>query len=355
MGGDFPGSPKPMTNIRPYDKGIVTWLLAGCLLIFSMVIIGGITRLTGSGLSITEWNVLMGALPPVTQENWQELYEKYRQSPQFQKVNYDMDMGAFKSIFWWEYLHRLTGRLTGIVFIVPFFYFLLRKRLDKALIRKSVFVFLLGGLQGFIGWYMVKSGLVDNPRVSHYRLALHLFTAFLTYSFILWFALDEIYPRTGTGKPKLPAGMRVFAATLLPLALLQIVYGAFVAGLHAGKIYNTFPKMGEDWIPSAVTAMSSFGSNITENLAGVQFVHRILAGGLSCLLIAFWWLTRKYNLSGREKISVNISVITLIVQYTLGVITLLYAVPVVMGVLHQAGAFVLLTALVFMNHRLNKG
>ncbi|MGI8892455.1 MAG: COX15/CtaA family protein, partial [Bacteroidia bacterium] len=230
-------------------KIIVTWLLTGCFLIFVMVLVGGVTRLTGSGLSITEWNVLMGAVPPLNEHEWQITFAKYQQTPQYLKENYHFTLAEFKSIFWWEYIHRLLGRFIGIVFLIPFIFFLVKKWLPKPLILKLTLIFFLGGLQGFIGWYMVQSGLIDNPSVSHFRLALHLVTAFLTFGFTLWVALDIIYPgvRINASALKVPL---IFSA----LVLLQIIYGAFVAGLKAGFIYTTFPLMGDYLIPPGLNA-----------------------------------------------------------------------------------------------------
>jgi len=231
------------------DKSIIIWLLSGCLLIYLMVVVGGITRLSGSGLSITEWNVIMGAVPPLSQQDWQDTYQKYQQSPQFQKVNYDMKLDEFKSIFFWEYLHRLIGRLLGIVFIIPFFYFLVKKKLESNLIKKLLVIFLLGGLQGFIGWYMVKSGLIDNPHVSHYRLATHLITAFITFGFTFYVALGLIYEPFGSAQGSLSevqgslsttrrslSGAEMNKSTnssiiylsriLLLLGIIQIIYGS---------------------------------------------------------------------------------------------------------------------------------
>src|SRR5436190_8910788 len=224
------------------NKPIILWLLSGCILIFLMVVIGGITRLTGSGLSITEWNVVMGAIPPLNDTQWNEAFDKYKAIPQFQKLNYSFSLDDFKKIFFWEYLHRLVGRLVGIVFLLPFIYFLITKQLDKPMIRKAIFLFALGGLQGFLGWFMVKSGLSERTSVSHYRLAIHLVAAFITFAFTLWYALELIYmnEKRNSLLRKNYSGITRF---LFATVLLQVIYGAFVAGLHAGKFANTFPTM----------------------------------------------------------------------------------------------------------------
>ena len=335
-------------NKRP----IIIWLLVGCLLIFSMVIVGGITRLTSSGLSITEWNVIMGTIPPLHQNEWQQAFEKYQQSPQFQKINFDMELSQFKSIFWWEYTHRLIGRFIGIVFIIPFFYFLFTKKLDNPLIKKLVFIFLLGGLQGFIGWYMVKSGLINNPHVSHYRLATHLITAFITYGFTFWIALDLTYANQNSKFKIQNSKLKLLTTIILLIVILQVIYGAFVAGLHAGKIYNTFPKMGNEWMPDAVNTMIPYWKNLTENLAGVQFLHRGIAWILTVLIFALWFVARKYPLTKPQRGAVNLLMMVLVFQFTLGILTLLYAVPITLAVLHQTGAFFLFSSAIFLNHQL---
>jgi len=318
-----------------------------------MVVIGGITRLTHSGLSITEWNLIMGTIPPLSDDNWKVVYEKYQQTPEFQKINYDMTLSEFKYIFFWEYIHRLIGRMIGVVFLIPFIYFVIRKRLDKDMMRKAIYLFLLGGIQGFIGWFMVYSGLQENPHVSHYRLAMHLITAFITFGFTLWFALDLIYPlKKENSIPAKDNILYKLSKTILIVICVQIIYGAFVAGLHAGKVYTTFPKMGEEWIASAINALQPFWRNFTENLAGVQFIHRTIAYLLVTLIGLFWYISTKFDLSKRQRISVKILFFGLVYQFTLGVFTLIYSVPVVLGVLHQMGAFFLFTAAVYMMHSL---
>ena len=317
---------------------IVVWLLTGCLLIFLMVIIGGITRLTGSGLSITEWNVVMGTIPPINHQDWQIAFEKYQQSPQFQKVNFDMKLEDFKSIFLWEYIHRLLGRLIGLVFLIPFLYFLITKKLEKSLIRKLLLLFALGGLQGFLGWFMVKSGLVNNPHVSHYRLAIHLLMAFITFGLTFWIALGLIYPHASTQPSAPPKIIKTTSRVILLLVIVQIIYGAFVAGLHAGRIYNTFPKMGNEWIAEAVTALEPFWRNLTENLAGVQFVHRCIAWILIGSIFLLWLLARNTHLTSTQKKGINALLIIVILQFCLGVFTLFFAVPIILAVLHQVGA-----------------
>ncbi|MFI5148174.1 MAG: COX15/CtaA family protein [Bacteroidia bacterium] len=332
-------------------KAIVVWLLSGCVLVFLMVVIGGITRLTGSGLSITEWNVIMGAIPPMNVHDWQLAFEKYQLSPQFQKVNFGMSLSEFKSIFLWEYVHRLTGRITGIVFLIPFLFFLFRKKISKPLFIQLILLFGLGALQGFLGWFMVRSGLVNNPHVSHYRLALHLFTAFITFGFTFWIALNILFPN----KSDTHSGLRRLTAFLLLLLLLQIIYGALVAGLHAGLTYNTFPKMGDHWIAPGLSALTPVWKNLFENMVCVQFIHRCIAWVLIALSL---WVLLKIRNAGLSRIqhkAVSFFCVALGMQFVLGVCTLLFFVPVPLAVIHQAGAFALFTSLLYLQHRLGSG
>lgn len=337
-----------MNSMQKRDRGVAIWLFSGCFLIFVMVVLGGITRLTGSGLSITEWNVLMGAFPPMNDTEWTELFNKYQQSPQFHKVNAHMNVDEFKGIFWWEYIHRLTGRLLGVVFIVPFIWFTLRRRFDKSMMRKALFLFALGGLQGLLGWLMVKSGLVDNPYVSHYRLAIHMITAFITFGFTFWFGLEQWNGVIVQRKSFVPRSISSLATVLMIVLMLQIVYGAFVAGLHAGLIYTTFPDMNGQFIPDEIGKLTPFWRNLTENHAGVQFVHRSIAYLVTLLTLLLWWRIRKDPNALQLKPTGNFLLGAIALQFTLGVFTLLFAVPVSLGVLHQMGAFVLFAAMVYV-------
>jgi cytochrome c oxidase assembly protein subunit 15 len=316
-----------------------------------MVIIGGITRLTHSGLSITEWNLIMGTIPPLNDADWQDAFQKYQQTPEFQKINFDMPLEEFKYIFFWEFIHRFIGRMIGVVFLIPFIYFVARKRFDKEMMRKALFLFLLGGLQGVIGWYMVYSGLQNDPHVSHYRLAMHLITAFITFGFTLWFALDLIYPINKEYSVHTKDNtLYKLTKIILGIVCVQIIYGAFVAGLHAGKVYTTFPKMGEEWIASAVNAMQPMWRNFTENLAGVQFIHRTIAWLLVTLTGMYWFISTRFDLSKRQRNAITILVCVLVYQFLLGVFTLIYSVPVTLGVLHQMGAFFLFTSVIYLMH-----
>lgn len=333
------------------NKPIIIWLLTGCLLIFLMVIIGGITRLTNSGLSMVDWNPIMGFIPPMSDLSWNEAFDKYKQYPEYQLVNYHFTLDEFKSIFFWEYFHRLIGRVIGVVFLLPFIYFLIRKQLSKKLILQCLILFGMGGLQGFIGWWMVKSGLVKDPDVSHFRLAIHLITAFLTFAYTFWVALGLMYEDKKTLDFKT---LRAILHFIFGVTVLQIIYGAFVAGLNAGFVMNTFPKMGDQWINDSVTALSPTWLNFVEGIGGVQFIHRYLAYLVVGLIIYFVVRSRKYELSVRQKKSTNILLYAVLFQFLLGVFTLILSVPVWLGVLHQLGAFLLLTAIVFSMHAYKK-
>lgn len=346
------------------NKIIIYWLFTGCLLIFLMVIIGGITRLTGSGLSITEWKVVTGTFPPMNESQWQQEFYKYQQSPQFKIINTHFTVEDFKGIYWWEYLHRLIGRLIGLIFLIPFIYFLVKKWVDKKLLPKLIIIFCLGGLQGTVGWLMVATGLQTAPHVSHFALAAHLTVAFITFAYIFWVALDLIFenktaaalPAVQPTKSVTTQNLSKLALVLLILLFVQIIYGAFVAGLKAGLVYNTWPKMGDEWVATSVSY--TFGkdglSSLVFNLASVQFVHRTVAIILF-VFVSVLWLKRNrdvYNLSLQQRYALSIAMAVVLLQFILGVFTLIYAVPIWLGVFHQSGAFVLLGAVVYLLHRL---
>ena len=332
-----------------WSSPLIIWLLTGCILVFAMVVVGGITRLTGSGLSITEWNVIMCALPPLQESEWQLAFEKYQASPQFQQQNFHFVLDDFKQIFWWEYIHRLLGRVIGLVVLIPFCWFLIKKQISGALTYRLLFIFFLGGFQGFLGWYMVKSGLVDDPRVSHYRLAAHLLTALATFGFIYHTVLGLLFPIKKLTTGALP-GIYRLSLFLFIILTLQLTYGAFVAGLKAGLVYNTFPKMGDEWVAASVgMAFEKDGLvSLLDNLASVQFIHRTLAYALVVeYLVLLFNLSRLKVVRPEVKAAIHLTGFVLIVQFLLGVFTLLYRVPVAWGVIHQAGAFLLLTAMLY--------
>jgi len=334
--------------MKKENRPIVIWLLTGCLLIFIMVAIGGMTRLTHSGLSMVEWN-LFGSAPPSTEAHWETLFDKYKQYPEYQQVNFNFSLEEFKRIFWWEYIHRQFGRFMGLVFIIPFVWFWMKGKLSKSLKPKLIFMLFLGGGQGLLGWYMVQSGLKQMPDVSHYRLAMHLITAFLTFAYTFWVALGLIYPK----KVASPKGMKKLIVWTFVLLVVQIIWGAYVAGLNAGKMYNTWPMMGDDWIPEAVTAMKPLWHNFVEGIAGVQFIHRYLAYVVYALVVYLFVKGRKLDVSNSQRKGLSFLFFAVNLQFILGVFTLLYAVPVSLGLLHQLGAFVLLGGMVYSLHRFN--
>ncbi|UZH54828.1 COX15/CtaA family protein [Salinimicrobium tongyeongense] len=334
------------------NKKVVYWLYTGCFLIFVMVVVGGITRLTNSGLSISDYKLITGTIPPLTEEQWIEEFEFYKQFPEYQKLHYHFTLEDFKGIYFWEWLHRLIGRLIGLVFIIPFLYFLITKQLTKPTIYKSIVLLFLGGFQGFLGWYMVKSGLVDMPAVSHYRLAAHLTTAFLTFAYCFWVAMDLVYPK----KKEINKGFRNLVWAGMAVLLLQIIWGAFVAGLDAGWIHNFWPKMtGGEWVHETVyIEQNPLWRNFIEGKSGVQFVHRYLAYGVVAIILFIWYKSRNLQLTIPQQKGINWLVGLVFLQFLLGVLTLIYAVPLWLGVAHQVGAFFLLTAMTFTLHRFSR-
>ena len=335
--------------MKTANKQIAIWLLTGCFLIFIMVLVGGITRLTGSGLSITEWKPIMGAIPPLNDAEWNIAFQKYQQIPQFQKINYHFDLNDFKTIFWWEFIHRLIGRLIGIVFLIPFFYFLVKRKFQKPMINKVLFLFLLGALQGFLGWFMVSSGLAERTSVSHIRLAIHLMTAFITFAFTFYYALELIYE--DVQKKKITPEsfyFKNFNGLIFSLLIVQIIYGAFVAGLHAGKLHNTFPLMSGQVIPSGMNTMDSFASNVFDNPVTVQFIHRFMAFTLVFLCSWIFFQSKKSILNNFQRKGINWLLTAVLFQFLLGVLTILSQVNIVLASLHQIGAFFLFSVSIYL-------
>jgi len=334
------------------NKKVIYWLLTGCFLIFIMVVIGGITRLTHSGLSISNYKLISGTIPPLNETEWQTAFDLYKQYPEYQKLNTHFSIQDFKDIYFWEWLHRFIGRLIGLVFFIPFLYFLITKQLTKSTIKKSIILFSLGAFQGFLGWYMVKSGLVDNPDVSHYRLAAHLTTAFITFAYTFWVALDIMFPT----KKQINKSFRNLIRGGLALLILQIIYGAFVAGLDAGFIHNHWPMMNEGkFIHETVyLEQSPLYKNFIEGKSGVQFIHRILAYLVTVFVFIIWYKAKKESTYKYQSIGKNSLLIMVSLQFLLGVLTILLQVPVWLGVAHQVGAFFLLISMTFTLHRFSK-
>lgn len=330
-------------------KPVVTWLITGCVMIACMVVIGGVTRLTGSGLSITVWDPIMGAIPPLNDAEWNEAFDLYKAIPEYTLKNQDMDMAGFKRIFFWEFLHRNWGRLMGLVFAIPFFIFWWKGLLKGWLMKRCWTILISGGLVGALGWFMVASGLEKNPDVSHFRLAIHLSAAFTVFSLVLWTVLDIRDGRTGFASNG--SGEGRWSRILLGLLILQIVWGAFTAGLDAGRIYNTWPLMNGEFMPENVHAFGDLFTDLAEHRDGVQFVHRNLA---YMVALAFILFAVKFRREASMEVVWFPLLLAVLFQFVLGVITILTQVDLVVGVLHQQGALVLLAVLLKALHRTGK-
>ncbi len=339
-----------LPDIRSRNRKVATWLLICCALVFAMVVLGGVTRLTGSGLSMAEWRPIMGALPPLSDAEWQRVFDIYKQTPEFRHVNSHMDVDDFKGIFWLEYLHRLLGRLLGFVFLLPLVYFVARRYITWRQLPWYLLMFALGGAQAVIGKIMVASGQVDAPQVSHYRLTAHLSAAFLVYALMFWRAQSLLHG----GAAGAPHPWFARTAAVAALIVVTIVSGGFVAGLDAGLIYNTFPKMGDYWIPPGMLALDPAWRNVFDNLTTVQFDHRVLALSTFTLIVIFWLGARNADLPRRARGGANALVATAALQVVLGVLTVVMAVPTALAVGHQANALLLLTAVLYLLHALQR-
>ncbi|MGE5271469.1 MAG: COX15/CtaA family protein [Thiohalocapsa sp.] len=370
-------------------RSIAVWLLVCCAMIFAMVVIGGITRLTLSGQSITEWQPVSGIVPPLSHAQWLAEFERYRQIPQYKLLNAGMSLAEFRTIFWWEYVHRLWGRLIGFVYLLPFLYFLVRRRLPRRLRLPLAGIFLLGVAQGALGWYMVKSGLADRVEVSQYRLVAHLALALLIYGLTLWTALglfdgssvkghspalrqrerptrgsewegEEFsqIPLTPTLSPTGGEGAarrwRRAAEGLIALVALTICAGGFVAGLNAGLTYNTFPLMDGSYFPAGYAQLQPFVRNWFENIAAVQFDHRLLAETTVSAALLLWLAGRRALLPPPARRALHALLAAALVQFALGVSTLLLVVPIPLAAAHQAGAVLLLTAAIVLRHTVRR-
>ena len=313
-----------------------------------MVVVGGITRLTHSGLSIVEWQPLVGTLPPLNDAQWEETFGKYRQTPEFRLRNHDMTLEGFKGIFWWEYFHRLLGRVIGVAFLLPFAWFLYRRAIDGPLAWKLAGIFILGGLQGALGWYMVKSGLVDDPRVSSPRLAAHLGRAFLIYGLRLWIALGLLRP------VRVPASdsARRRAGVLVAAVFVMVLSGALVAAIRAGFAYNTWPLMNGRWIPAEIMMVDPWWRNFLDNMATVQFVHRLAAIVVLALVVLVWARVQREPPNARARLWSIALLVAGFAQVGIGIATLVTQVPLTLAALHQAGAVVLFTCAIGVRHAL---
>jgi cytochrome c oxidase assembly protein subunit 15 len=343
------------------ERRIAIWLLFCAGMIFAMVVLGGVTRLTRSGLSIVVWEPIRGILPPLNRQAWEAEFARYKRSPEYQKINKGMTLEGFKSIYWMEYLHRLWGRLIGMAFFLPFVFFWLRGYLTRRLFWHSWLMFMGGALQGVMGWYMVKSGLVNDPHVSQYRLVAHLSIAFLLYAYLLWIALGLLLsnesPKDEAQTPIARDAwrrLRLASASLLLGIGVMVISGGFVAGLKAGLMYNTFPKMGAHWLPPGLLAKTPWYLNFFESHVTVQFTHRLLAYGLLVAVAFFWWGTRHLAMYRRFQRARIALVMMLGLQISLGIATLLLFVPVSIGTLHQMGALCLFTIALYLHFEVTR-
>ncbi|MDP6884701.1 MAG: COX15/CtaA family protein, partial [Rhodospirillales bacterium] len=324
-----------------------------CAMVFVMVVLGGVTRLTHSGLSMVEWRPLTGWLPPLSEGEWRDAFGKYQQFPEYRELNYAMGLGGFKSIYWHEYLHRLWGRLIGVAFVLPFAVFALLGWLNRPLAGRLGLAFVLGGLQGVLGWYMVKSGLINEPDVSQYRLTAHLGAAFVIFGYLLWLIFGLLAPGARrVVAPERRALVR-FAVVATGLILVMALSGGFVAGLDAGFIYNTFPLMEGRLIPDNLFEATPWYINPFENIITAQFLHRLLAVVVVAAVALLWSRSRRWALDGAARRAINMLVLLIVVQAGLGIATLLLVVPVALGAAHQAGAFVLFACALWVVHALN--
>lgn len=336
------------------DTALGLWLLVCCAVLLALVMVGGATRLTGSGLSIVDWRPVTGMLPPLDQTQWRVEFDKYRQSPQYLKVNRGMSLDEFKTIFWFEYWHRVLARMLGLVFALPLVWFWWRGRIPPRLRWPLLGILALGAAQGYMGWFMVKSGLVDIPRVSPYRLAAHLGLALTIHAAMFWLALGLLWPKRDPQALSAPAVGRLFP-WLLGLTATTIVFGAFVAGLKAGHVYNTFPLMDGRWLPEGLLYLEPTWRNAFENPLTVQFIHRCLGIGTLLLVLAAWLVGWRRAPGRGARLALHGLLVMTLLQVSLGIATLLLYVPVWLGTLHQGGAVVMLSAVLVLGHAVRPG
>jgi heme a synthase len=337
---------------------VMAWLFTCCAMIFLMVVVGGITRLTLSGLSITEWNPVIGVVPPLSPADWAAEFAKYKQVPEYQAAHYAISLAEFKSLYYWEYFHRLLGRLIGLAFAVPFAWFVVRGRVPRQLVLPLAGILLLGFAQGALGWYMVKSGLADRVEVSQYRLVAHLALALAIYSAILWIALGILRgsprplpsPLPQAKQGRVGAGWRRGADATLALVALTMAAGGFVAGTRAGLTYNTFPLMDGRLVPAGYDQLRPFVMNWFENIAAVQFDHRVLAMASFAAVLSLWVAGLRSHLPKPARTALHILLAAAALQVILGISTLLLVVPIPLAAAHQAGALLLLSAAIFLRH-----
>jgi len=349
-----PTVPLPAASSRASGtRPVAVWLYLCCVLVFAMVVVGGVTRLTHSGLSITEWQPIVGTVPPLSDADWQEAFAKYRLTPEYRLVNHAMTLAEFKGIFWWEYFHRLLGRAIGVVFLLPLVGFALTRRIPRSFVGPLAGIFVLGGLQGAMGWYMVQSGLVDDPRVSQFRLTAHLGLALVIFAAMLWAAFSLTFPQRAALATAAQRSARRSARGVVALVFVMILSGGFVAGIRAGFAYNTFPLMNGAWVPPEIMMLEPWWKNFFYNMATVQFDHRMLAWALALIVPLLWWRLRTTDgLPARARSGAHLLVALLAVQIALGIATLLHVVPLPLAAAHQAGAVLVFAAALNVAHAL---
>lgn len=355
LSGPAPQEARASVRKRAGQRQVGWWLIGMCLILLTMILVGGATRLTDSGLSITEWRPVTGVLPPLSAEQWEAEMNKYRQIPEYQLVNKGMSLADFKVIYYWEWGHRLLGRLIGLFFAVGFVWFWLRGVLDRPLAVKLGAAFVLGGLQGVLGWYMVMSGLTERVDVSQYRLVAHLGLAFVILAWMFWLALELLVSRTpgfeqadGKGRHRLFG----WAVALSGLIYVQVLMGGFVAGLRAGYDYTDWPLMGGQWIPDGMWTFAPAIINIFEVPVTAQFTHRLLAYAVVIAVGLFAWKASRLSLPPLARRAVLVLTVTVAAQVLLGIWTLVSAVPLSLGLAHQVGAALVLAAGVFVVYAL---
>jgi cytochrome c oxidase assembly protein subunit 15 len=334
-------------------RPVAAWLFTCCALVFAMIVVGGVTRLTHSGLSIVEWQPIVGTLPPLSDADWQGVFAKYQQTPEWKQVNHAMTLAEFKGIYWWEYAHRLMGRAIGAVFLLPLIVFAVRRRIASGLGWKLAIIFVLGGLQGAMGWYMVKSGLVDDPRVSQFRLTAHLALALMIFAAMFWIALSLILPQRAVATTPAQNGTRRWAFSIAALVFVMMLTGGFVAGIRAGFAYNTFPLMNGSVVPPEIFMLEPWWKNFFWNMATVQFDHRLVAWLLAITVPVLWWkLRRAPALPGRARNGATLLLSLLVLQIALGISTLVLVVPLPLAAAHQACAVLVFAAALNVAHAL---
>ena len=334
-------------------KIVGTWLLAGVFMIVIQTLLGGITRLTGSGLSITQWDLIMGSIPPLNHEQWQLAFDQYKQFPQYKIMNYDMSLDGFKNIFWWEFIHRLWARLFIPMFLIPLIIFLVKKWISKKLLIKLSIVFVLGGLQGLMGWIMVSSGLLDKPWVNPVNLSAHLVLALILLCYLFWIALEVLQPKSEAG---LLSSLKPFSVVLLCLIFLQIFYGGLMAGNHAALFYPTWPKIGAGMIPHNIFQEKPWYLNLVNQAGMIQLIHRNLGYLVTMLIFIFFLIARKKSATGIFKRALFALPLLVFLQVLLGILTLLNSlgkIPIVFAVAHQMCAVLLLLTMMTLVYQIS--